>query len=69
MALLSQVLVFSFMGNLRGRILQVFFNGTEVVIKKSKLYHFASVDKAKDLFQLFMRQMASSPSGSTKGLA
>lgn len=69
MVLLGQVLVFSFMGNLRGRILQAFFNGTEVVIKKSKLYHFASADMARDLFQLSMRQMASSPSGSTKGLA
>lgn len=69
MVLLGQVLIFSFMANFRGRILQAFFNGTESVIKKSKLYHFASVDKARDLFQFFMRQMANSPSGSTKGLA
>lgn len=62
-----KVLVFSFMGHLHGRILQAYYDGTSVVIRKTKLYHFLPED-ARGLLNLFVQQMANTPIGNTKGV-
>ena len=63
---LNQVLVISFMGDFRGRIIHACFDGTDIIVKKTKLYHFYPVEKARKTFELFLRQMASTPIGDTK---
>ena len=63
----SKVLVLSFMGHLHGRILQAYYDGTSVVIRKTKLYHFLP-ENARDLLNLFVQQMANTPIGNTKGV-
>lgn len=57
--------MFSFMGNLRGRILQAYFTGDKVVIYKTELFHFAPLERARDLLDIFVRQMANTPIGNT----
>lgn len=63
---LDQVLIFSFMGDFRGRIIHAYFDGTHVIVRKTKLYHFYPVEKARKTFELFLRQMASMPIGDIK---
>ena len=62
-----KVLVFSFMGHLQGRILQAYYDGTSVVIKKTKFYHFLP-ENSRGLLNLFVQQMANTPIGNTKGV-
>lgn len=57
------------MGDFRGRIIQAHFDGTDIIIKKTKLYHFYPVDKARRVFDLFMRQMASTPVGEIRSIS
>lgn len=54
------------MGDFRGRIIHAYFDGTELIVKKTKLYHSYPVEKARKTFQLFLRQMASTPTGDIK---
>lgn len=55
------------MGNMRGRILQAYFDGTHVAIRKTKLYHFGSAEKARELLEgVFLQHMANTPIGDTK---
>lgn len=55
------------MGHLHGRILQAYYDGTFVVIRKTKLYHFLPED-ARDLLNLFVQQLENTPIGNTKGV-
>lgn len=61
------VLVLSFFGNLCGRILQAYFNGTNLVIWKTNIYHFTP-ENASKWFGVFMQQMTGFPVGDTKTL-
>lgn len=54
------------MGNLRGRIIQAYFNGSQVVIYKTELFHFAPLERARSLIDIFVRYMASTPIGNTR---
>lgn len=60
-----QVLVFSFMSNQYGRILQVVFNGTEVDIWMTPLFDFQTPETAEPNFQIFLQYMAGRPIGTT----
>ena len=55
------------MGHLHGRILQAYYDGNAVIIRKTKLYHFLP-ENARDLLSLFVQQMANTPIGPTKGM-
>lgn len=57
-------MVFSFMAPLRGRIIQAYHDGHELVLRKSKLFDFSSVETAP--FELFMRHLACKPVGDTE---
>lgn len=55
------------MGNMRGRILQAYFDGTHVSIRKTKLYHFGSTEKARKLLGgVFLQHIANTPIGDTQ---
>ena len=55
------------MGNMRGRILQAYFDGTHVAIRKTKLYHFESAEKARELLGgVFLQLIANTPIGDTQ---
>lgn len=54
------------MGDFRGRIIHAYFDGTAIIVKKTKLYHFCPVETARKTFELFLRQMASMPVGDIK---
>lgn len=57
------------MGNMRGRILQAYFDGTHVAIRKTKLYHFGSAERAMELLgRIFLQHMANTPIGNTQEL-
>ena len=62
----NQVIVFSFMGDFRGRVIHAHFDGTDIIVKKTNLYHFYPVEKPRKTFELFLRQMASTPIGDIK---
>lgn len=56
------------MGNLRGRIPQAYYDGVDLVIRKTKLYYFAPADNARNLLDLFLQHMANTPTGDTRAL-
>lgn len=58
-------MIFSFMGNQQGRILQAHFGKQGLVIRKSKLYDFSSEAKAEKPTELFLQYMASEIQGLT----
>lgn len=57
-------MVFSFMAPLRGRVIQAYHDGHELVLQKSKFFGFSSVETVP--FELFMRHLASMPVGNTE---
>lgn len=58
-------MVFSFMGSpSRGRILQAYHDGYRLIIRKSQLLDFSTYDA--DIFNLFLRHLASVPVGNTE---
>lgn len=57
-------MVLSFMDPTRGRILQAYHDGDELVLQKSKLFDFSSVKTAP--FELFMRHLSCKPVGNTE---
>ena len=59
-------MVFSFMNHCRGRIIQGYYDGHEVVLRKSKLFDFSDAKTAP--FELFVRHLASTPVGDTEKL-
>lgn len=61
--------MFSFMSNLKGRILQAYFDGCEVVIRKTKLYDFFPREEMDASTEVFLQWMASTPYGDTKNLS
>ena len=65
-SLLRQIMVFSFMNHCRGRIIQGYYDGHEVVLRKSKLFDFSNAETAP--FDLFVRHLASAPVGDTEKL-
>lgn len=58
-------MVFSFIGEKKGRILQAHFSYNGLVIRKSKLYDFSTAEKAKPHIELFLQYMASDTVGDT----
>lgn len=60
-----QVLLLSFMGAKRGRILQAYFVDGHLVIHKTRLYSFATPHVAKRSMRLFLQFMCSSMGGDT----
>ncbi|RHZ64518.1 hypothetical protein CDV55_107152 [Aspergillus turcosus] len=60
------VMLFSFMSNIQGRILQGYFDGREVVIRKTKLYDFFPREEMDASTEVFLQWMASTPCGDTK---
>lgn len=54
------------MGRLRGRILQAYYDGDNVVIRKSQLYCFEPLEDARKFFDIFAQHMASIPRGITR---
>lgn len=56
------------MGDFQGRILQAYYDGDKVVIKKTELYHFAPVENARRLFEIVAQHMASDLTGDTHEL-
>ncbi|PYI00216.1 hypothetical protein BO78DRAFT_269803, partial [Aspergillus sclerotiicarbonarius CBS 121057] len=59
------VLLFSFMGERKGRILQVHLDREGIVIRKSGLYDFSTEDAANSSRDLFLRYMCSTRVGET----
>lgn len=59
-------MVFSFMDEKKGRILQAYDNQGELVIRKSKFFDFWSWEQAEKNFDLFVQFMGSTPVGDTK---
>lgn len=58
-------MVLSFMGRpSRGQILQAYHDGHRLIIRKSQLLDFSTYDT--DLFNLFLRHLASVPVGNTE---
>jgi hypothetical protein len=55
------------MSDYKGRIIQAYFNGDELVIRKSKLYDFSTRETLSSSTTLFMQWMASKPVGDTGG--
>lgn len=53
----NQIIVFSFMGDFRGRVIHAYFDGTDIIVKKTNLYHFYPVEKARKMFELSLRRM------------
>lgn len=60
-----QVLVYSFMSNQYGRILQAVFNGTVVDIWMTSLFDFRTPEAAGQNFPIFLQYMAGKPIGTT----
>lgn len=60
-----QVLVYSFMSNQYGRILQAVFNGTVVDIWMTSLFDFRTPEAAEPNFQIFLQYMTGRPIGTT----
>ena len=65
-SLLQQIIVISFMNHYHGRIIQGYYDGHEVVLRKSKLFDFSNAETAP--FELFVRHLASAPVGDTEKL-
>lgn len=63
-----QIMVFSFMGQQHGRILQAYSEEKELIIRKSRLYDFTTKEKALAHARLFAQYMANEPVGNTKSL-
>lgn len=61
--MLNQVMIFSF-GAKHGRILQAFYDGKNLVIRKSKLIDLT--DLSSRPFDVFVRFAASKPVGNTR---
>lgn len=57
------------MSDYKARIIQAFFNGDKLVIRKSKLYDFSTPETLSSSTTLFMQWMASKPVGDTSGFA
>lgn len=62
-SMLMQVMLLSFMGPRHGRILQAHYDGTNLVVRKSKLFDLRSKDV--DALKLFARWWCASPVGDT----
>ncbi|RHZ64519.1 hypothetical protein CDV55_107241 [Aspergillus turcosus] len=63
------VLLFSIMSDYKARIIQAYFDGDKMVIRKSKLYDFSTRETLSSSTTLFMQWMASKPVGDTSGFA
>ncbi|RLL96014.1 hypothetical protein CFD26_105610 [Aspergillus turcosus] len=61
------VLLFSIMSDFKARIIQAYFDGDQLVIRKSKLYDFSTRETLSSSTTLFMQWMASQPVGDTSG--
>ncbi|GIK05397.1 hypothetical protein Aspvir_009506 [Aspergillus viridinutans] len=61
------VLMFSIMSDYKARIIQAFFNGDKLVIRKSMLYDFSTRATLSSSTTLFIQWMASKPVGDTRG--
>lgn len=57
------------MGNLSGRILQAYFDGTKLVVRKTKLLEFTDEDTARKNIQIFLQHMSNVPVGNTQSKA
>ncbi|KAJ9247136.1 hypothetical protein DTO207G8_8284 [Paecilomyces variotii] len=60
------VMLFSFMGEKKGRIIQAHTNSQALVIRKSKLYDFSTVDNFRKFTTLFLRYMTCDAIGNTR---
>ncbi|KAJ9409335.1 hypothetical protein DTO045G8_3103 [Paecilomyces variotii] len=60
------VMLFSFMGEKKGRIIQAHTNSRALVIRKSKLYDFSTVDNFRKFTTLFLRYMTCDAIGNTR---
>ncbi|KAG2019043.1 hypothetical protein GB937_005332 [Aspergillus fischeri] len=63
------VLMFSVMSDFKARIIQAYFNGDKLVIRKSRLYDFSTPETLSSSTILFIQWMASKPVGNTSGFA
>lgn len=54
------------MGNLSGRILQAYFDGTKLVVRKTKLLEFTDEGTARKSIQIFLQHMSNVPVGNTQ---
>lgn len=54
------------MGGKKGRILQAHDNMGELVIRKSKIFDFASWERAKENLEVLVRFMGNTPVGDTR---
>lgn len=61
-----QVMLFSFMGGTQGRILQAYTNNEGLVIQKSKLYDFSTLENFREFINLFLRYLTSNAVGDTQ---
>ena len=57
------------MGNLSGRILQAYFDGTKLVVRKIKLLEFTDEDTARKNIQIFLQHMSNVPVGNAQSKA
>ncbi|KAH1371468.1 hypothetical protein KXV22_005630 [Aspergillus fumigatus] len=62
-----RVLMFSVMSDSKARIIQAYFNGDKLVIRKSRLYDFSTPETLSSSTTLFMQWMASKTGGNTSG--
>ncbi|KAJ9298977.1 hypothetical protein DTO271G3_3219 [Paecilomyces variotii] len=60
------VMLFSFMGEKKGRIILAHTNSRALVIRKSKLYDFSTVDNFRKFTTLFLRYMTCDAIGNTR---
>ncbi|PWY80790.1 hypothetical protein BO94DRAFT_424974, partial [Aspergillus sclerotioniger CBS 115572] len=59
------VLIFSFMGGRKARILQAHLNKEEILVRKRKLYDFSTEDAAYNSRDIFLRYMYCNRVGNT----
>lgn len=55
------------MGNLKGRILQAYFDGSSIRVWKSQIYDFEHLDNATRKINAFVQHMTNAPVGNTFG--
>lgn len=60
-----QVMLFSFMGKLKGRILQAHISEEGIVIRKSELFDFSTWEKAEPNLNIFLQFLGNTPKGGT----
>lgn len=57
------------MGNLSGRILQAYFDGTKLIVRKTKLLDFTDEKTARKNIPIFLQHMSNVPVGNTRSKA